>query len=132
MPDIDLTPMNEATARELFAHVTTENALQKMDLTPEEEPVMRLRWQENMRLHWDDTPATDDKKLYFRELALAATLTTWKDVARQAWQQGHETPRDYVVDLTLGGEDAHVIVGPPQPNPYDPTVTAEDGGPLGD
>lgn len=109
MTDIDLTPMNEATARELFAHIATENAIRKMNVPDEQQAQTRIQWRENMRRHWDEMPAHDDGRLYYRELALVATLTTWKDVARQAWSQGYR----------MGDLDQYSGSYPRTKNPYE-------------
>lgn len=120
MTDIDLTPMNEATARALFAEQYAARVLDQIDPpTPEAAAELRINVRNTAKQAWDDGNVDDDTVLEYRELALAATLTNWRNVARQAWQQGHDTPRDYVIDQTLDGQDPQVIIGPSEPNPYE-------------
>lgn len=91
MTDIDLTPMNEATARALFAEDLAERCVRRLPdtATTEEKAKTRIHFREYALNSWDRGTVHEDEVLRYRELALAATLATWKDVARQAWKQGY-------------------------------------------
>lgn len=101
MTDIDLTPMNEATARALFAEQYAERFITAQEgLTVEQLAHYRIEVRQNALAAWDRGVIPHETMIEYRELALAATLTTWKDVARQAWvlayQQGVEDERTSV------------------------------------
>ena len=89
MTDIDLTPMNEATARALFAEDLAEQCIRRQPQeTAEKAAEARIQFRNYALNSWDRGTVNDDTVYRYRELALAATLTTWKDVARQAWIAG--------------------------------------------
>ncbi|WP_229586330.1 hypothetical protein [Kocuria sp. CCUG 69068] len=86
MTDIDLTPMNEATARALFAEDLAEQCIRRQPQESAEKAAAARIWLREYALNrWDTGTVNQDTVYRYRELALAATLTTWKDVARQAW-----------------------------------------------
>ena len=88
MTDIDLTPMNEATARALFAEDLAEQCIRRQPQeTAEKAAAARIQFRNYALNSWDRGTVNEDTVYRYRELALAATLTTWKDVARQAWEQ---------------------------------------------
>lgn len=90
MTDIDLTPMNEATARALFAEDLAEQCIRRQPQeTAEKAAAARIQFRQYALNSWDRGTVNEDTVYRYRELALAATLTTWKDVARQAWKQGY-------------------------------------------
>ncbi|NVC23379.1 hypothetical protein E7Z53_07970 [Kocuria salina] len=111
MTDIDLTPMNEATARALFAEQYAERFINAQDgLTVEQLAQYRIEVRQHALTAWDRGVIQHETMIEYRELALAATLTTWKDVARQAWKQGYSAGN---VDAYHGGAYGR------QANPYE-------------
>lgn len=109
MTDIDLTEAVEAAARDLWIRSTHQGVPEGL--------IEQVH--ADAAKCWDEGGLSHSEKHYWREIILPVVTAAHRPIARQAWHQGHETPRGYVVDLTLGGEDAHVIPGPPEPNPYE-------------
>lgn len=86
MDDIDLTPMNEAAARALFAEELSDRYIRSMPpLSPEQKAERRIQFRESFLSDWDAGIIDGDTVLHYRELALAATLKNWRSVAEQAW-----------------------------------------------
>lgn len=100
MPDIDLTPMNEAAARALFAEDLAEQCIRRQtEMTAEKKAQARIQFREYALNSWDRETVNGDTVLRFRELALAATLVNWKSVASQALH--------HATDLLEGHPDQH-------------------------
>lgn len=117
MPDIDLTPMNEAAARALFAEDLADRYIRRMPpLSAEQKAEHRIRFREAFARDWDAGIIDGDTVLRFRELALAATLVNWKDVARQAWERAVEEIKNDYPEAS-----DHLEVS----NPWDPTYGEE-------
>lgn len=108
MTDIDLTPMNEAAARALFAEDLADQCARRLPetATAEERASTRIHFRGYALSSWDNGTVSGDALIHFRELALAATLVNWQDVARQAWQEGYKQ----------GGQDMWDAKSPTDPD----------------
>jgi hypothetical protein len=83
--DIDLTPMNEAAARALFAEQYAERFINAQDdLTVEQLAHTRIEVRQSALAAWDSGLVPHESMIEYRELALAATLVNWKSIAAQA------------------------------------------------
>lgn len=91
MTDIDLTPTNEAAARALFAEDAvqrTEKAGKEKGRPPEEVTDLMRQARGLANRRWERGDVDPLTLTIYRERALAITLASWKDVARQAWIAG--------------------------------------------
>ena len=88
MSDLNLTPMNEGTARALFAEQYAERFVNaQVGYTPEQYAELRIKVREGAKEAWHAGTVPHETLIEYRELALAATLNNWQDVARQAWDK---------------------------------------------
>lgn len=89
MTDIDLTPTNEAAARELYAAECVDRFENQAPaaMPAETKARMMAEVRKMARDNWDSDNLHEMTKLKYRELALAVLLVTHKDIARQAWDQ---------------------------------------------
>lgn len=97
MTGIDLTPMNEATARALFAEQYADYSVRAQEeASVEELAELRIQVRDAAKAAWDAGIVVEDTVFRYRELALAATLVNWKSVARQAWAVGRKASPESV------------------------------------
>ena len=116
MTNIDLTPTNEAAARELFAadNVARLEECLSPEIPPETKASMMNDVREISRDSWNSGQVHPMVKLEYRERALAVLLVTHKDIARQAWNHCADQVEAFAHKHGVRAFDAR------QNNPYDP------------